>query len=316
MAPSNRQQGIQAALASAFFMGVMPIIGKYALSSGFTPLAVISIRTGVAAILMLTFMFLWKRAFFFIYPVGLVGCLLAGLINGLGSILYYTALSRLDASIGHLLYSFYPVFVALWLLLDRQALTRLTIVRLIVSAIALVMLLNRGNNGVDLGGALMMIGSAILYALHLLINQRILFEAPAPTVTLYTLIGMGVTVGIAYLAFDRSIPAANVSWGAVITMALVTFFSRFTLFLGVKHLGGLQTALLGLGEIFITLILAQVLLGESLTLVQWFGAGLLGVSLVLIGMERIQPQRHAHGGWLAWLNPRIPGPDFPWRPEP
>ena len=40
-------------------------------------------------------------------------------------------------------------------------------------------------------------------------------------------------------------------------LTLVTFFSRLTLFLGVKHLGGMQTALLGLGELLVTLICAR-----------------------------------------------------------
>ena len=49
-------------------------------------------------------------------------------------------------------------------------------------------------------------------------------------------------------------------------MALITFFSRLTLFMGIKHLGGLQTALLGLAELFVTVILAQVWLGEHLSI--------------------------------------------------
>ena len=47
-------------------------------------------------------------------------------------------------------------------------------------------------------GAAMMFGAAFLYALHLLINQRVLYEVPAPTVTFYTLLGMSITVLIAF----------------------------------------------------------------------------------------------------------------------
>ena len=43
------------------------------------------------------------------------------------------------------------------------------------------------------------------YALHLLINQRVLYEVPAPTVTFYTLLGMAVTVSVAFLAFHPAI---------------------------------------------------------------------------------------------------------------
>ena len=154
--PKNAQRridrkGISAALASALFLGVVPIFGKVAILSGFTPFAVIAIRSGIATLLMLVVMVIWKRQFFYIYPVGLGGCLLAGIINGLGSILYYSALSRLGAGIGHLLYSFYPLFVAFWLVIDRQPITKLTGFGLILSVPA-VFLLVQTNQGVNRSG--------------------------------------------------------------------------------------------------------------------------------------------------------------------
>ncbi len=316
MKPAGQRQGIFAALASALFLGVIPIFGKVAIGSGFTPLSLIALRSGIAVILMIVAMGLFKRKFFYIYPVGLLGCLLAGLFNGLGSILYYSALSRLDAGLGQMLYSFYPLFVALWLLLDRQAITRLTAFRLGLALPAMILLMQRQSGAVDLIGGLMMLGSAALYGLHLIINQRILYEAPAPTVTLYTLLSMAVTVDIAYLLFDRSIPAPNVAWWAALSMAFITFSSRVTLFAGVKRLGGLQTALLGLGEVFITVLLSVVFLHERLSSQQWLGALFLAISLSLVGFDRISPQKRISTGWLSWLNPpTIPTGEFPWQSQ-
>ncbi len=54
-------------------------------------------------------------------------------------------------------------------------------------------------------------------------------------------------------------------WWPVLGLTLVTFLSRLTLFMGVKHLGGMQTALLGLGELLVTLVFAHWMLGESLS---------------------------------------------------
>jgi drug/metabolite transporter (DMT)-like permease len=301
-----RTKGINAALASAIFLGVVPIFGKLAIGSGFSPLAVIAIRTTAAALFMLILMSVQMRSFFYIYPVGLVGCLLAGLINGLGSILYYSALARLDAGVGHMLYSFYPFFVALWLILDRQPPTRLTMLRLAVSIPAVVLLILPGNSAIDPLGALMMLGSALLYALHMLINQRILYEAPAPTVTLYTLLAMAATVDLAFLLGDRLIPQLSLIWWPVLAMAAITFFSRLALFMGIKHLGGLQTALIGLAEVIITIFLAQVWLGEHLLITQWIGAALLSFSLVLVGLDKNVPTKQSSTGWLAWLNPPQP----------
>lgn len=313
MGHEGRKKGISAAVSSAIFLGIVPIFGKLALESGFSPLAVVAIRTTLASLLMLALMFIRMRQFFYIYPVGLIGCLLAGFVNGLGSILYYTALSRLDAGVGHMLYSFYPLFVALWLLLDRQSITRLTILRLVITIPAVILLILPGEKTVDIPGALMMLGSAILYALHMIINQRILYDVPAHTVTMYTLIAMAVTVDGAFLITNPDLPVVSNIWWPVLAMGLITFFSRLTLFMGIKHLGTLQTALLGLAELFVTIVLAQLWLGEKLALSQWVGAMLLMLSLLLIGFDKITPQKRSTKGMLAWLNPpQIRPNDIPW----
>lgn len=317
MALKGRRTGITAALSSALFLGAVPIFGKLAMNSGFSPFAVIALRSSIAAVLILILMAVKLRPFFYIYPVGLVGCLLAGATNGLGSILYYTALGKMDASIAHMLYSSYPLFVAFWLLLDRQPITRLTIFRLGLSLPAVFLLVNTGANNVNILGAVMMLGSALLYALHLLINQRILYEVPAPTVTLYTLLAMGATVDIAFLFSGPTLPGIEVPWWPVLAMAFITFSSRLMLFLGVKNLGGLQTSLLGLAELLITVFLARWWLGEQLTPIQWAGAALLMLSLLLIGFDKIPPQKRTTTSWLSWLNPpKITPTDLPWNSQP
>ncbi len=280
----SKNKGIRAALASAFFLGFAPIFGKQAILQGFSPLMVVTLRTGIAVLLLLAIMLIFQRPFFYIYPVGLLGCLLAGFINGIGSILYYTGLELVDASVGQLIYSFYPLFFAFWLLLDRQPIHRVTVFRLALAVPGVLLLVSASTRPIDLLGAGMMAGAAIFYAFHLLVNQRILYEVPAPTVTFYTLLSMSVTVIIAYLFFDHTLPAANINFTPILSLAAITFFSRITLFLGVKHLGGMQTAIMGLAELLITVLSARFLLGETLTFLQWVGALLLCASLVLVGL--------------------------------
>ena len=85
---TKRARGVRSALASALFLGLVPIFGKQAILLGFAPLAVVAIRTTLAAAVLLIIMLIFRRGFLYIYPVGLLGCVLAGLVNGLGSILY------------------------------------------------------------------------------------------------------------------------------------------------------------------------------------------------------------------------------------
>ncbi|MEW6403464.1 MAG: hypothetical protein AB1649_16835, partial [Chloroflexota bacterium] len=89
---SKQAAGILAAFSSAFFLGLAPVLGKLAISQGFSPLAVVALRTSLAAGALMLIVLLFYRPFLYIFPVGLIGCALAGLINGLGSLLYYLAL--------------------------------------------------------------------------------------------------------------------------------------------------------------------------------------------------------------------------------
>ena len=117
--------------------------------------------------------------------------------------------------------------------------------------------------------------------------------------------------------FDRTIPVFDISWGAVLALAVITFISRITLFLGVKHLGGLQTAILGLGELIITVSVAQVWLGEKLLPLQWLGAALLAAALFLVGFDHHVPEKKYAQGILSWLNPpQIDTKDIPWQSPP
>jgi drug/metabolite transporter (DMT)-like permease len=298
--------GITAAFTSALFLGLAPVFGKLAITQGFSPFAVVALRTGFAAGILLLVISLFYRQYLYIFPIGLVGCILAGTINGLGSLLYYLALARLHASVGQLLYSLYPFFVALWLILDHQAPSRLTFFRIGLATIAVLLLTSIPDKSSDIVGVFMMIGAAVLYAMHLPINQRVLYEVPAPTVALYTLLSMSAVVIPAYLIFDRAWPANNIPWLPVFGLTLVTISSRIALFLGVKKIGGMQTALLGLAELLVAILFSNIWLGENLSVLQWLGAVGLGLSLILVMFESSPPPiRSGKTGWLSWI--RAPG---------
>lgn len=297
--------GILAAFSSAFFLGLAPVFGKLAINLGFTPLAVVALRTSLAAITLTIVILIFYRQYLYIFSVGLAGCLLAGAINGLGSVLYYLALERLNASVGQLLYSLYPLFVAIWLALDHQTPSRLTLIRIGLAMVAVVLLTSLPERSADPIGVLMMLGAATLYAMHLPINQRVLFEAPAPTVALYTLLAMSAVVVPAYLIFDHAYPSGNVSLQPILGLTFVTVFSRLALFLGVKKIGGMQTALLGLAELLVAVAFSSWLLNENLSPLQWIGAAALGVSLALALMEAPAPPARGKTGWLSWI--RAPG---------
>lgn len=304
----GRSTGINAALISAFFLGLTPVFGKAAMGVGkFSPYAVVALRTSMAALLLVLLIVIFRRRFLYIYPIGLLGCILAGATNGVGSIFYYVGLSKLNASIAQMLYALYPFFVAFWLQLDKQSPSRLTVFRIMIAILSAFLLTRAPSGQIDSWGVTFMLIAAALYALHLPINQRVLYDVPAPTVTVYTLLAMSAIVVPSYFIFDRSWPEVNAPWAPVLGLTAVTFLSRLMLFLGVKHIGGMQTALLGLGELLVAIPCSFLILGESLTQLQWAGTAGLGISLLLVWFEKpVAPAVQTHG-LLSWLQP----PDFP-----
>ncbi len=313
---NSRLRGISAALSSALFLGMAPVFGKRAMMFGMPPLAVVAIRTLLAATLLLIIISIFKRQFLFIYPAGLLGCLLAGWINGLGSLFYYSALGRIGAGVGQLLYSLYPLFLVLWLFLDGQPPSRLTILRIGLALPAVVLLVQTSDQSIDIVGVIQMLIGSALYALHLPINQRVLFDMPPPTVTLYTLLAMSaITVPVLFFGDTTGLFTSIEGWWPLLGLTIVTFLSRLTLFMGVKNIGGMQTAFLGLSELLVAMAMSQIWLGERLTLTQWIGAGLLSITMILVGMEKTRPVKSNPGGWLSWLShPTIPS-DLPWQPR-
>jgi drug/metabolite transporter (DMT)-like permease len=285
----------------------MPIFGKQAISAGFPPLAVVAVRTAGSAVLLMGVLLIFRRRYLYIYPVGLLGCLLAGGLNGAGSLLYYTALAHLDAGLAQLLFSVYPVIVGLVLYFDGQRQAPATVVGLLVSLPAVYLLTRSNASGASSLAALAMLGAALLFALHIPINQRILYEAPAQSVTAYTLLAMTAIVVPASLALTpplQSIPSQAMAPLAALTAA--TFFSRLALFSGVKRVGGMQTSLLGLAELLVALTLASCWLHERLTAHQWIGAALLVLALVVAGKAPPAPRPRRGQGWLHWLTPPTP----------
>jgi drug/metabolite transporter (DMT)-like permease len=175
---------------------------------------------------------------------------------------------------------------------------------------ALLLLITGDRHPIDIPGVLMMLGASALYALHLPVNQRVLYDMPAPTVTMYTLVAMSATVVPALFFVNIQTSPTPQSWLALLGVTGVTFLARLTLFIGVKHLGGLQTALLGVGELLVTLFFSRIILNEYFNIYQWAGVILLIASQALVRFEKPQKLYQSSGGWLSWLRPPGLPPDL------
>ncbi len=281
---SKPLQGVFTALLTPLFLGMAPIFGKLAITAGATPFTVAALRTLVAVIMLWVVYAAFFRRFIYIYPAGLLGCIVIGIVNGIGSLFYYAGLGLLDAGMTQLLNGMYVVFAVLLVRLGGERLDIRTLTRVLLALLALLVITGFGSKPVNWLGVGLMLGSALMFAGTFILSQVVLYEMPSPTMALYVLTTMGVVVIMVWLATGGQVLDTSVQ-GALLpifVLGVTTALSRLAMFAGVKILGGMQTAILAITEIAVALTLSFLVLGESLTTEQWLGVGILGLSILLV----------------------------------
>lgn len=284
-------RGAAAALSTPILLGMAPIFGKLALFTGVDAFTVAALRTLLAVLLLWLTYILFARRFIFIYPAGLLGCLVIGTINGIGSLFYYSGLSLLDASLVQLINGLYLALAVLLSRIGGQRASTRTLLRVLLAMAALLLITSLGA-GLNWTGVGLMLGSALMFAGTVILSQYVLYEMPAPTATLYILTTMGVVVTVVWLALSPTLEASvlQAAFWPIVLLGLTTALSRLAMFSGIKFLGGMQTAILAIAEIGVALLLAALVLGEALTMGQWLGVGLLFFSMLLIRQEDLLPR--------------------------
>lgn len=285
-------RGIIIALSAPAFLGMAPIFGKSAIDAGADPFAVAALRTLVAVALLWIIYGLFWRKYIYIYPAGLLGCVVIGAVNGIGSLFYYGGLSTLDASLAQLINGMYLPLAVLISRTQGQSPDKRTLVRVLLAIVALAMITGLGGNTPNWTGIGFMLGNAVMFAGTLILSQYVLYEMPSPTVVLYILTTMGLIVAIVWLAIGQPLGAEATQDALlpIIALGITTALSRLALFAGVKLFGGMQTAIMAIAEIGVALTLAFIFLGDRLTPAQFGGVVLLIISILLVRQRDLLPR--------------------------
>jgi drug/metabolite transporter (DMT)-like permease len=274
------------------FLGMAPIFGKLAINAGADSFTVAAWRTVVSVLILWILYALFLRRFIYIYPAGLLGCVVIGIVNGIGSLFYYGGLGLLDASLSQLLNGTYLIFVVLLERIGGERLEPRLIVRIALTSVALIILTGFGSKPINWLGVGLMLANAIMFAGTFILSQYVLYEMPAPTVALYVLTTMAVLVTMVWVAVGKPMTpqVAAMAVQPIFILGVTTAASRLSLFSGVKFLGSLQTAILALAEIGVALALAFFVLGDRLTGPQLVGVGVLIASILLIRPKDMLPR--------------------------
>ena len=281
-AKANRRIGLILIIISATSFGVMPIFARLAYNAGAEPITVLFLRFTIAAVVMNLIMVLGRT----VYPRGLIllELILLGAICYVGeSLAYFLALKMTSAGLVALLLYIYPALVtALSAIFLKEHLTRVKIVALFLALSGTALTL-RISGGGSLLGILLGIAAAVDYAIYILLGSRILRRSgPMGSTTVIISSTAGVYAGIVAIR-GVTYPATSTGWISIIAIALIsTVLAFITFFAGLKRIGPTSASTLSTVEPIVAVVLAAIVLGETISPFQIFGGILILAAVVLL----------------------------------
>ncbi|WP_405056093.1 DMT family transporter [Kribbella sp. NBC_01505] len=277
-------------LLSAAAFGAMAMFGKLSYDEGVSVDALLLVRFGLAGLVLMAialargvFRGIPRRAVLTSLGMGVFGyAAQAGL--------YFSALTRIDASLVALLLYLYPILVmAGAILLGRERASRRRVWALGMALAGIVLVLSGASSGrFNLTGALLAISAAVVYTCYILVGDRTTAAVPPLALAALVCIGAFGTFLVAALVRGADGPLAELGniqptgWLWLATLSLVSTVAAILLFFaGMARVGPSVASILSILEPVVTVVSAAIVFGEHLGPLQVLG-GAVVLSAVLI----------------------------------
>jgi drug/metabolite transporter (DMT)-like permease len=267
--------GILAKLAYAAHVNVVTLLaGRFLLTSLILWLIVIATRQPIPS----------SRALAAGFNLGLIGF-------GLQVTLLFISLERIDAALSSLLFYSYPAMVTAGALLIRRE--RATVRRLSALGVALagvgLVFSSAGGAHRDTTGVLLSLASAFLYSLIILAVDRLGRQTPPLTLSAVVSTGAATAFLLSGLVLKNlQLDMRLQGWGAMMGLALATALPLAAFYRGIAAVGPSTASILLTVEPAFTVMLAALVLGEQLGVLQLLGGGLVLSAVVLLQLGHRQ----------------------------
>lgn len=279
------------ALTSTLAFSLASPLGKTAINLGISPTTLLVLRFSIGLVLLALTFSLTAPGTLRVDRRGLLIIGGTGMMNGLGVLSFFWSLTRLDASIATMIFSLSPILILGMLALGGEKLTYRQFVRLAIGLMGVYLLLGPGGQ-VDWLGVLLVGGNMISISLEFAFIQWFARQYDSRTITFYIMAGMLTTIGGFWLAQGAVWPQPGwQGWLVIGMMGLVTgYFAWWAMFVGMRHIGGGQVALLQPLETLLTVAWSVIFLQERLSGWQWLGGVfvLIGTALAARRLSRVK----------------------------
>ncbi len=271
-------------LISALGFSIVPLLAKYTLDAGMNSETMLSYRFIIAGVFFLLYTGLSRTTLIIPFKHALQLCGI-GILYALESMIFFEAFKYISPGFGQLLFQVHPLMVALAAyVVFKEKLTWQVVTALCLVVIGCGLLFWEPSSFVTLTGVVLVLMAAVFYTTYIIVGKDLLDSIEPVVVTTYLTVSCGVFLTCYTLMTDKFMVVSSLD--IVIAIGIFSIFSTIIAILafsaGLQLLSATVASILCALEPVITVILAYVIFGETLTWLQLVGAAFIVCSIIII----------------------------------
>jgi len=285
--------GVFLILISGISFGAAAIFARFAYEAGTDPITLLFLRFGIASIGMILMMLVRRLPL----PRGqiLLGLVLMGALGYVGqSFCYFTALTLVSAGLVALLLYLYPAIVTvLAMLILKDPISKWKTLALLFALIGTVLTIGPVGGGQPLG-IVLGLGAAFIYSIYILVGSKITKPGTAIQSSTVIITSAAVVFGVLIAIRGASFPTTFFGWSSASALALIsTVLAIVTFLAGLERVGPTNAATLSTIEPVVTVVLAALILDESITPLRILGGLMILLAVIILARSELPVQDRA-----------------------
>ena len=267
----NALIGYPAGIITGITYGLNPLFGMPLMNKGVSVDSILFFRYGIAVLILGSILFFDKQSF----KINLkqAGVLLTlGVLYTLSSTFLFEAYKYIPSGLATTLIFLYPVLVAL-IMVFLRVVPSWQVWLAIVATFVGVIIMTQSNSSqeIDPIGIILSIGSALVYALFIIIINRskTISDISNSLLTFYALLVGAVIFFVRTAISGGNIMAgidSNMDWLNLVGLAILpTIVSTATLAVATRNIGATKASVLGVFEPITAILVGTLVFGEALT---------------------------------------------------
>lgn len=280
--------GYPAGIITGITYGLNPLFAVPLMNNGAAIESILFFRYSFAVVLLGAFLILTKQSFRI--TVRQAGVLLAlGLLYTSSSIFLFEAYNYIASGLATTLVFLYPVLVAI-IMVFLRVVPSWPVWLSIAATFGGVIIMTQGSGGDSINpvGVVLSLGSALVYALFIVIINRskAIAQISNTLLTFYSLT-VGAIVFWGKISFSDTAISAGITtggdWLNLVGLALLpTIVSTATLAIATRNIGATKASVLGVFEPITAILIGTLMFGEPLTTNILLGIGIAIVAVTFM----------------------------------